>query len=176
MSIFKKAHFNQLTSSRFFAFLLIFFAHCFVTGSEQIENAGWFIQLKEYSKLGVIGVDYFFVFSSFLITWIGLEEREHKQSFNLKNFFIRRTLRIWPLYFLIVGFGFALFSIAQLNDIEINNLPSALYFITLTLNLYIAEYGSGFVIFMVFLWSISLEEQFYVFWGFCLRFLHKQLH
>ncbi len=56
-----------------------------------------------------IGVSVFFVLSGFLITYIILTEIETTGSFSLKDFYIRRTLRIWPLYFAVVIFSFLLY-------------------------------------------------------------------
>ena len=55
---------------------------------------------------GNLGVRFFFVISGFLITWLMLKEKAELKYVNLKNFYIRRTLRIWPVYiaFLVVLF------------------------------------------------------------------------
>jgi peptidoglycan/LPS O-acetylase OafA/YrhL len=52
-------------------------------------------------------------------------------------------------------------------------LPPLITFVSFTLNLYIAENGYNFLFFLVFLWSISVEEQFYIFWGILLNLMSK---
>ncbi len=176
MSDFKKKYFDQLTASRFFAFLLIFIAHCFISTQDgTVSDSTFFRNLQNYSKLGILGVDYFFVFSSFLITYISLEEIHFTGKFNYKNFVSRRALRIWPLYFLIVALGFSIYFSAQAFGLPINSLPNILYFLTFTLNFYIISEGNEFLFFLLFLWSISIEEQFYLIWGFCIRFMNRYL-
>ena len=82
---------------------------------------------------------------------------------------MRRTLRIWPLYFLMVAIGFGSYYAGLINT----ELPPLFSFASFTLNLYIAENGYNFLFFLVFLWSISVEEQFYIFWGIILNTASK---
>mgnify|MGYP000751166612 CR=1 FL=1 len=55
-------------------------------------------------QLGRLGVALFFVLSGFLITYLLLAEKQKTGTIAIRKFYIRRVLRIWPLYFLIVGF------------------------------------------------------------------------
>jgi peptidoglycan/LPS O-acetylase OafA/YrhL len=110
----------------------------------------------------IYGVRLFFVLSGFLITGILLASREALQmglvpsrAHALRQFYIRRTLRIFPLYYLVVGVGL------------IVGVPEALEFapwlLTYTLNWRIAAQG-WYMEHYAHLWSLAVEEQFYLLW------------
>src|SRR5574338_101306 len=82
----KPGHLSGLDSLRFFAFLGIYLFH---------TTESW--------SFGYLGIQLFFVLSSFLITMLALKEIHDTGSFSRKNFFIRRALRIYPLYYLVVA-------------------------------------------------------------------------
>ncbi len=165
-----KTYFPNLDASRFFAFLPVFFTHVFFTDNPQIKNSVAFQFIENHLRVGILGLDYFFVLSSFLITWIILEEYKLTQTFHFKNYFIRRALRIWPLYFLIV---FATYSVS--NFIAFEELPPIQVFLFFFANFYLIEHGDAFLFLLVILWSVSVEEQFYLGWAFVLKFFKKQL-
>lgn len=123
----------------------------------------------------MLGLEYFFVLSSFLISWIILEEQKITQSFNIKNFLVRRTLRVWPLYFLIVLIGIMLSYLSQQLTIQIEPIPPFKYFGLFIINFYIIENGTNFLFFLAFLWSISIEEQFYIVWSVVMKYLKINL-
>ena len=170
-----KKYFENLDASRFFAFIIVFLAHTFITSSPEIKSSNIFQFVYGWGKIGMLGLEYFFVLSSFLISWIILEEKEKTNSFNIKNFLIRRTLRVWPLYFLIVLIGVLLSYIAKANNVELSPIPPFEYFGLFIINFYIIEHGTNFLFFLAFLWSISIEEQFYLFWSFVMKFLKISL-
>ena len=170
-----KKYFENLDASRFFAFIIVFLAHTFITSSPEIKSSNIFQFVYGWGKIGMLGLEYFFVLSSFLISWIILEEKEKTNSFNIKNFLIRRTLRVWPLYFLIVLIGVLLSYIAKANNVELSPIPPFEYFGLFIINFYIIENGTNFLFFLAFLWSISIEEQFYLFWSFVMKFLKISL-
>lgn len=123
----------------------------------------------------MLGLEYFFVLSSFLISWIILEEKKITHSFNIKNFLFRRTLRVWPLYFLIVFIGIALLMFSKYSNIDLEPIPPFKYFGLFIVNFYIIENGTNFLFFLAFLWSISIEEQFYIVWSIIMKFLKVNL-
>lgn len=131
--------------------------------------------LHELNYLGFVGLDFFFVLSSFLITFTLLAEYGERGSMQFGKYFVRRSLRIWPLYFLVVGMGFFGRWILAKWGIASEELPSLWYFLSFTLNFGIISDGTHFLFFLVFLWSVCVEEQFYIFWGLMLRYLKKHL-
>ena len=173
---YKTKYFKELNSLRFIGFIGIFFGHVFFSNSSEIINSKIYATLYSYGKiLGFISIDSFFVLSSFLITWKALEEIKFTNTFQFKNFLIRRSLRIWPLYFLIVFLGFSSEYFRSYFFLESEKLPSLWNFILFILNYDIIKNGYNFLFFMVFMWSISVEEQFYVFWAITIKWFNKYL-
>jgi peptidoglycan/LPS O-acetylase OafA/YrhL len=109
---------------------------------------------------GWIGVDLFFVLSGFLITNILLATRHRPGYF--RNFYARRTLRIFPLYFLSLAIFFYLLPPVA-GDITGVPANERLWFWTYTMNFY---YGlaNRIPIWMSHFWSLCVEEHFYLFW------------
>lgn len=172
----QKRYFDNLDALRFFAFGMVFLSHGFFElpvgeGTQKLNV------LSSFSHLGRLGVDFFFVLSSFLITWIILEERKATGGFRTGFFLIRRSLRIWPLYFLIVMFGYSvIFLQQQLTPSPMaHENPSPWWFVFFIVNFYIVQHGDSFLFFLVFLWSIAIEEQFYLFWATVMRWFREWL-
>lgn len=162
----EKLYFPSLDGLRFFAFLAVFLHHVFINTSS--SNPFLNSILVIFQKNGWVGVDLFFVLSGFLITLLLLEERKIYKKISLKNFWIRRSLRIWPLYFLALIIGFLLipFLLNQFKDEQLlNELKNQFWFYFLFLGNWEAV-NSGYSNFryITHLWTISLEEQFYIFW------------
>ena len=93
----------ELDILRFFAFMLVFVSHTTPTDSEYWANLPIFGPLATLFNAaalgGAFGVDLFFALSSFLITTLLLKEREAEGRIDVGAFYLRRLLRIWPLYF-----------------------------------------------------------------------------
>jgi peptidoglycan/LPS O-acetylase OafA/YrhL len=166
-----RSYFPNLDGLRFFAFIHVFISHAFV--DRAAAHSSFFSSLKSYLAPGFFGIDLFFVLSGFLITWTLLEERFLNRSINLKNYFARRSLRIWPLYFLLVGIGFAIHYLGKQKGFDLEPIPDIHWFLLFILNFYISINGPYFMFLLVFLWSVAVEEQFYVLWGFAMRFLKR---
>ena len=111
--------------------------------------------------LGIIGVQLFFVLSGFLITEILLRERQEvemgRQSigFSVRQFYARRFLRIFPLYY------FCLLAFIILGRFEIRK--TFLWFVCYLSNVFFCLKGVFSGPFSHF-WSLAVEEQFYLFW------------
>jgi len=118
---------------------------------------------------GPLGVDLFFVLSGFLITTLLLRER----PIDLRAFWIRRSLRIFPLYYLVLGayVGHALFFRAP-GPVRDHFLASVPYFVTYTSNWFPRGHVDHPVAFS-FAWSLATEEQFYLVWPLVLRFARR---
>lgn len=166
-------YYPSLDGLRFFAFLLVFLHHAFEGWQSSNPLSNFFLIALE--KNGWAGVDLFFVLSGFLITTLLVKERQQFGEFKLKDFWIRRALRIWPLYYLALILGlFVLPHIvlsssnpAQITYTTIKQLP--LYF-TFLGNWAVVAFNYPPFANISHLWTISLEEQFYLLWPFILFF------
>jgi len=116
---------------------------------------------------GWYGVDLFFVLSGFLITWILSGELEATGTIDLKRFYSRRVLRLGPAYtsMLIAVLAGAIL----LRRPEVARVPKVIpALVTYTYNYQIALNGPHFDV-LVALWSLCVEEQFYLLWPMVLR-------
>lgn len=131
-------------------------------------------------EIGKLGVYLFFVLSGFLITYLLFEEKSIKKKINYRDFLIRRVLRIWPLYFLVLIFG--LFILPKLitneyidTSIITNNILELLVlYSTFLANVVVPLYGA--IPYISHLWSIGAEEQFYLFWPLLVMFSGKRVY
>jgi len=122
MSEKPKIFFPNLDGLRFFSFLIVFFSHIFNTKRDYIKEESWYQFFKGQVFMdGDLGVSFFFVLSGFLITYLLLKEKEYAGKIDVKSFYIRRALRIWPLYFFSVFFGFVLFPLIKTYFGEVPN-------------------------------------------------------
>lgn len=163
-----KLYFPQLDSVRGISFIAIFLFHAVRLPNTNFFLAGFINYLYENLPLGL---EVFFVLSSFLLTYLGLNEYKKRNSFAFKNYFTRRILRIWPLYYFIMILAFIFFPLIAHRYGFSLSLPDPLYYIFFISNFYIIDH----VFFLRFLWTISVEEQFYLLWGISLRFFYKKL-
>ncbi len=164
-------YYPSLDGLRFFAFLVVFFHHSLQNIHSDHMLINFFLIIIQ--KNGWVGVDLFFVLSGFLITTLLLKERSTLGKFSLINFWIRRSLRIWPLYYLALLFGFFVGPIFFPNPL-INHsrvweeLPWYLVFLG---NWKVSLDGYSQYAQISHLWTISLEEQFYLLWPVILIFI-----
>lgn len=140
----------QLDGLRFIAALLLIVHH-----APAMPMLG---MLKTY---GWAGVDMFLCLSAFLITRLILLEHERTGSFSLRLFFIRRVLRIWPLY---LSYATAVCLLSFVTGIVSGRTATAwwLSHISFSNNILTAIKGYSPVAFSEHLWTISLEEQAYI--------------
>ena len=87
----------ELDGLRFFAFLAVFLSHVaqFSNGANEAKPA--IIQI--FNLVGRFGVDLFFALSAYLLTVLMIREKDRFGRLDVRAFYIRRLLRIWPLYF-----------------------------------------------------------------------------
>ena len=162
-----KTYFPELDALRFFAFLLVFIHHTPVI----IQHPFW-LGLHEY---GWMGVDLFLCLSAFLFTKLLYTEYQRTGTINIPYFYIRRTLRIWPLYFLFV---IAMMYVGLFNKYNLG--AESLYWraagmFTFTDNIF-AAFTAKYNPFpyALHLWTIAYEEQFYAIIPWALRYLFKK--
>jgi peptidoglycan/LPS O-acetylase OafA/YrhL len=153
-----RVHYPALDGMRGLAVLLVVVYHNF--------------NFINYTFFGWLGVDLFFVLSGFLITEILLQSRE--TSHFLRNFYIRRALRIFPLYFLTLFFFLTLLPL-------FTKLPGLDYYLDnqtwlwfyLQNWLYIFKPPPMHSLTLSHLWSLAVEEQFYLIWPFVILLIRK---
>lgn len=116
--------------------------------------------------LASYGVTLFFGLSGFLITFLLLLEKE-KKEINIRHFYFRRILRIWPLYYSYMAICLVVMLITGLH-IDISTL---LFYIFFTPNIPFAF--SLALPFLYQYWSIGVEEQFYLFWPVVIKKIKK---
>ncbi len=128
---------------------------------------------------GYLGVDMFFALSGFLITRM-IQQQLQQQTFQLKDFYIRRLRRLFPAYIFTIVLTLLLFAWV-FPELRYRNLnDSALYSVFHLSNFYWAlqgvnYFGSGIEVFrpLLHLWSLSVEEQFYIVWPILLLLGYK---
>ncbi len=168
----------ELDVLRFFAFFAVFVSHSPPIGIYSNSALG------RLGASGAFGVDLFFTLSGYLLTSLLLRERDQTGDINLKAFYARRTLRIWPLYYFSLAWAFLLTQIPAsiiaappvISDLLLPIQPRSYFFMAIFLfNFNIA--GSFFTnkgFFMTQLWSVSVEEQFYLFWPWLARYVPRR--
>ena len=143
----KKEFFPNLDGVRGMAAL------CVVIWHTEIHKVLYGFQQYLNLDTGYIGVSIFLVLSGFLITYLLLQEREVKKSIDYKSFYLRRVLRIWPLYFLVLFVGYFIYP-ANLS------FPTLLYCIFFMPNIAFVLHMLPYIIDPI--WTIGVEEQFYL--------------
>jgi len=163
-----KIYFENLNAIRFIAACFVVVLHI-----EQLKIA-YHVSTQQVSRIvmefGRLGVNLFFVLSGFLISYLLFKEKEVTQTINVKNFYIRRILRIWPLYFLIIFSAFFILPFIDFFTMEgydravvWHNLPyKLLLYIFFLPNLVVHIFG--FLPYVAQTWTIGAEEQFYFVW------------
>jgi len=139
----------SLDGLRAFSIFLVVLAHCYGTKGFSSAVPHWVVDH------GTLGVQIFFVISGFLITSLLLREKQNTGSISLKCFYARRSLRIFPAFYL---FFLAMVALSLLGVVELPR-HNLLHAATYTMN-----YASSGTWWMGHLWSLSVEEQFYFVW------------
>ena len=154
----------ELDALRFFAFLLVFMHHVLPCYPAQY-TLSFFIHHPLFAQLAAafacmcgMGLPLFFILSAFLIANILGREREQTSKIHVKNFLVRRALRIWPLYYssLVVGFILAMQHHAIL---EKGLMATSAMFLG---DVFICNFTAAVNNPISPMWSISVEEQFYL--------------
>ena len=162
----KKLYFENLDGLRFLCFLSVFFFHSFHTDFDNIKSTDIYHFIKrDIFGNGNLGVNFFFVLSGFLITYLLIEEKKINGQIDVKKFWIRRILRIWPLFYLCVIIGFFIFPILKSAfGQQPNETASIVYYLTFTNNFDFIKKGLPDASILGVLWSVAIEEQFYFVW------------
>lgn len=173
-----RIYFKNLDGIRFIAALLVVLHHAqFFKGRYGLGSLDFLHQALE---TGRTGVNLFFVLSGFLISYLLMEENEKSGTINFKNFYIRRMLRIWPLYLaygisltLLAPFVFTKLGFPALTDMG-TILTNLLFLLLFAVNFQLAffPYNTGI---LEITWSVCVEEQFYLLWPLVLLLFRNRL-
>jgi peptidoglycan/LPS O-acetylase OafA/YrhL len=161
----RRVFFPNLDGLRFLAFFAVFLFHSFYTADPAIKDALLYQLPYQLTRAGHLGVNFFFVLSGFLITYLLLTEKTVNGRVAIGPFYMRRVLRIWPLYFAVVLFGFVIIPMLRAR-FGVHDLPETAhpaYFLLFLANFNGIYYGCQTPTLTV-LWSVAVEEQFYLVW------------
>jgi peptidoglycan/LPS O-acetylase OafA/YrhL len=160
-------YFPGLNGIRAIAALIVIFFHVngcmWFYGSRPIR---YFEARDEMSRHAVV---LFFVLSGYLITYLLIREKESIKRIDIRKFYVRRILRIWPLYYLAILLAIIFIPITQVL------YPTTTSYSLQTIGLYsllIPNFAilAGYMIPSIApLWSVGVEEQFYAFWPWCIK-------
>lgn len=174
----KRPYFANLDGIRAVACLMVFVAHIwdYLNNRQSIHPAESWVYTNFIDGLGTTGVCLFFVLSGFLITTLLLREKEARGTISLKNFYARRILRIWPVFFLVVFLGFVVVPLVS-GNFSANETGKHLPWYLLFVNNF-DQIATGFTGFgndsLGVLWSVAVEEQFYLLWPIVILFTNKR--
>jgi len=168
----KTIYFENLDGLRFICFLLVFFFHSFHTEYNFIKSNYIYEFITDFIfENGNLGVNIFFVLSGFLITFLLILEKRNSGHINIKKFWIRRIFRIWPLFFFCIFFGFIVFpEVKSFFGESPNETANLIYYLSFINNFDIIKNGLPDSSVLGVLWSIAIEEQFYLIWPIILSF------
>jgi len=176
-----KIYFKNLNGLRFIAALIVLLSHVpsFLTvfGVDK-----YFTSIFVSPIDGEVGVLLFFALSGFLITYLLFTEELQTGTISIKSFYIRRALRIWPLYFMLIFLGlFVLPFIGPLKfpayDLALiwKKLPQKILFFCLFMPNIVLDF-LGFVPYIMHSWTIGAEEQFYFIWPILFKKIKNKIY
>ncbi|HWC54325.1 MAG TPA: acyltransferase, partial [Chitinophagaceae bacterium] len=167
----KRKYFQNLDGLRFILAMVVFFGHSRLGEVlKDVSSIDFFDRIINIGSAGYLAVSFFFTLSGFLITYLIIEEKENTGNFSLRNFYLRRIIRIWPLYYVVLFFTFFIYPLikVQLGYMDQNpyNLLYQLFFLSNFDNISVDQQGLVDVAPMMISinWSIAIEEQFYAVW------------
>jgi peptidoglycan/LPS O-acetylase OafA/YrhL len=169
-----KVYLPGLNGIRFVAASAVIFHHI-EQGKETVGLPSLYTEAHPLVlKAGGLGVTLFFVLSGFLISYLLLTEIKVTGTVQIRNFYIRRVLRIWPLYFLIVLLAWVLLPTLQLFEFPLfrnpfgpDYLSRISFFLLLSPQLAFPRLVTPTLAGP--LWSVGVEEHFYAFWPLLVR-------
>src|SRR5207249_4391562 len=158
---------SQLDAVRGVAILLVIFHN----------ESGLFpsLHLERLFANGWMGVDLFFVLSGFLITGILVDTKQSAGYFT--NFYARRCLRIWPLYYSLIFFMFLVVPFLRPSEAHtVFDRSSPWWAYPLFLQNFLIPIPSMGTGPLAVTWSLAIEEQFYLVWPWVVRYCsHAQM-
>ena len=170
MLVQKHIHFNGVNGIRAICALAVVVSHSLLSLS--------FIGIKAGPILGLAlyGVTAFFALSGFLITYLLIQEKSFFKTISVRKFYLRRILRIWPLYF-----GYMLIAIfADIFIFNFTDFSSFKFYLLFFPNIPFAYNNVHMetfipIFFVGHYWSLGVEEQFYIFYPWLIKWFKKLL-
>lgn len=169
-------YFENLDALRAIAFGMVFIYHFFGYVCPLEEETSFLV--TNLIMEGHLGVNLFFVLSGFLITYLLIAEKENTGRIHIGFFYMRRILRIWPLYFIAVITGFFIYPlfIGKFDaTIVREHLPYYLLFAS-NFDRVVSDFAGIGNDNLGVLWSVAVEEQFYLFWPIVLSLVNKKFY
>lgn len=169
-----RGHLQELDGVRGFAILMVLALHFLCT---QIEapRSGTEALIARVTGYGRWGVDLFFVLSGFLITGILYDTRGSRGYF--KTFYMRRTLRIFPLYYATLLVALVLIPAGWLQQFAPGLLKARAsqgWLWPYLTNVYVAKQGAFDIPYLSHFWTLAVEEHFYLVWPFAVGLLPRR--
>lgn len=175
-----KVYLPNLNGLRYLACMVVIVTHTemikWVYGMENYYTEG----LKRFGHLAVIS---FFVLSGYLITYLLMAEKTKMGTISIKNFYMRRILRIWPLYFFTILLGLFVWPHIPFFEIpgqasiqDVNFWSMALLYLLILPNIAVKVFNPSPVPLLGPSWSIGVEEQFYFMWPWLVKMSKNILH
>jgi peptidoglycan/LPS O-acetylase OafA/YrhL len=158
------SYLRGLNTLRFFAAFFVIISHANIS----LAKINIITTSRSWAFLdrGADAVEFFFVLSGFLITYLLLKEAKKENTISIKQFYLRRVFRIWPLYFLICLIGFVglgvIYPLFTGKNFGFPLGKASLLYLFFLPNLSTSLYQMGL---LYPLWSIGVEEQFYLMWA-----------
>ncbi|PJZ70316.1 hypothetical protein CH373_12100 [Leptospira perolatii] len=148
----------SLNGIRGIAIFMLMYVHMFVSLRHRVSHDNWLF--ANFLENGSSSIDMFFVLSGFLIAGPLLRELSRKDTIDLKSFYLKRTLRIFPPYyaFLAIQYFLVLPAIAKSSPVVAANIETVKNFVWADF-FYVSNYFPKLI---VHGWSLSFEEQFYL--------------
>lgn len=134
------------------AIILVLGSHAKFASNYPYPKVGWTLGFFD----GDLGVRIFFVLSGFLISLLLLREGEKARSISLRHFYLRRVFRIFPIYFAYLG----VLAVMAFAGLYSDSASSWIGCLTFTRNMMGHQPATA----TAHLWSLAVEEQFYVIW------------
>lgn len=165
----EKKYFTNLDAIRFIAATMVYAQHGLSKSFAKLNLGIVFTHIITVLCNGGTGVTIFFVLSGFLITFFLVLEHDNNGKINIQKFYLRRVLRIWPLYYAVLLFTFIVYpllkTIVHLNHPLCSNILYHISFLSNFDVINVEKHCPGNeALSQNTTWSVSVEEQFYLFW------------
>jgi peptidoglycan/LPS O-acetylase OafA/YrhL len=169
-------YFGGLNGLRFFAATAVIFHHVEqykLWASRDLTHytsvfGGDSVISTFFEALGSKAVSLFFVLSGFLISYLLLAEHQKTETISLKKFYVRRILRIWPVYYLVILLTFFVmpyfFNIGHYGSEMLGKNPWLWFSLCVFMLPNLVRFNSVELIGGNQTWSVGVEEQFYIIW------------